>query len=76
MIPLPPSRLITAPSDARVSSVVLAGAIVAPGDVVAVLDAPRGVMPVLATVHGRVGGSLTAAQQSVSAGDGIVWIER
>ena len=76
MIPLPPFRLITAPSAARVSSVVLAGAIVAPGDVVAVLDAPRGVMPVLATVHGRVGGSLTAAQQSVSAGDGIVWIER
>jgi biotin carboxyl carrier protein len=76
MIPLPPFRLITAPSDARVSSVALAGAIVAPGDVVAVLDAPRGVMPVLATVHGRIGGSLTAAEQSVSVGDGIVWIER
>ena len=41
MIPLPPFRLITAPSDARVSSVALAGAIVAPGDVVAVLDAER-----------------------------------
>lgn len=76
MIPLPPFRLITAPSDARVTSVARAGAIVAPGDVVAVLDAPRGSLPVLATVHGRIGGSLTAAQQSVASGDGIVWIER
>lgn len=76
MIPLPPFRLITAPSDARVNSVAPAGAIVAPGDVVAVLDAPRGAMPVLATTHGRIGGSLIAAQQSVSVGDGIVWIER
>jgi biotin carboxyl carrier protein len=76
MIPLPPFRLITSPSDARVSSVALAGAIVAPGDVIAVLDAPRGALPVLAPVHGRIGGSLTAAHQSVSIGDGIVWIER
>jgi biotin carboxyl carrier protein len=76
MIPLPPFRLITAPSDARVSSVVGAGSIVAVGDVVAVLDAPRGSFPVLAPVHGRVGGSLTGAQQSVSTGDGIIWIER
>ena len=76
MIPLPPFRLITAPSDARVASVAHAGAIVAPGDVVAVLDAPRGTMPVLATMHGRIGGPLTAAHQSVATGDGIVWIER
>jgi biotin carboxyl carrier protein len=76
MIPLPPFRLITAPSEARVTSVARAGAIVAPGDVVAVLDAPRGSMSVLATVHGRVGGPLAVAQQSVGAGDGIVWIER
>jgi biotin carboxyl carrier protein len=41
-----------------------------------VLDAPRGTVPVVAPVHGRVGGSLAAAEQSVSVGDGIVWIER
>jgi biotin carboxyl carrier protein len=76
MIPLPPFRLITAPSDARVTSVARAGSIVSPGDVVAVLDAPRGAVPVLAPVHGRIGGSLTGADQSVSIGDGIVWIER
>jgi len=76
MIPLPPFRLITAPSDARVASVVGAGAIVSVGDVIAVLDAPRGSYPVLAPVHGRVGGSLTGVQQRVSTGDGIVWIER
>jgi biotin carboxyl carrier protein len=76
MIPLPPFRLITAPSDARVASVARAGSIVSPGDVVAVLDAPRGQVPVLAPVHGRVGGSLAATAQSVSTGDGIVWIER
>jgi biotin carboxyl carrier protein len=76
MIPLPPFRLITAPSAARVTSVVGAGSIVAAGDVVAVLDAPRGPVSVLAPVHGRIGGSLAGADQSVSVGDGIVWIER
>ena len=76
MIPLPPFRLITAPSDACVTSVVGAGSIVAAGDVVAVLDAPRGSFPVLAPVGGRVGGSLAGAQQRVASGDGIVWIER
>ena len=49
---------------------------VAPGDVVAVLDAPRGSMRVVAPVHGRIGGSLASASQSVSSGEGIVWIER
>ncbi len=76
MIPLPPFRLITAPADARVASVASAGSVVAPGDVVAVLDAPRGSMRVVAPVHGRVGGSLASASQSVSSGEGIVWIER
>lgn len=76
MIPLPPFRLVTAPSDARVTSVVGPGAEVAPGDVVAVLEAPRGRVPVLAPVGGRIGGALTDAQQSVAAGDGIVWIQR
>jgi biotin carboxyl carrier protein len=76
MIPVPPFRLITAPSDARVASVASAGSVVAPGDVVAMLDAPRGSVSVLASVHGRVGGSLTAAHEKVSVGDGIVWIER
>jgi len=76
MIPLPPFRLITAPSDARIASVARTGSIVAPGDVVAVLDAPRGRVPVLATMHGRVGGSLAGTDQTVSSGDGIVWIER
>jgi biotin carboxyl carrier protein len=76
MIPLPPFRLITAPADARVSSVVGAGSVVAAGDVVAVLDAPRGAVTVLAPIHGRIGGSLTGEQQRISAGEGIVWIER
>ena len=76
MIPLPPFRLVTAPSDARVTSVADPGAEVAPGDVVAVLDAARGSVPVLAPVGGRIGGALTDAQQSVTAGDGIVWIQR
>ncbi len=76
MIPLPPFRLVTAPSDARVTEVVGAGAIVAAGDVVAVLEAPRGRFSVLAPVGGRVGGSLTDVQECVSTGDGIVWMER
>lgn len=76
MIPLPPFRLITSPADARVTSIADAGSHVAPGDVVAVLEAPRGMVSVVAPVHGRVGGTLTAAQQSVASGDGIVWIER
>ena len=75
MIPLPPFRLVTAPSDARVASVVASGATVAAGDVVAVLEAPRGRVPVVTPVHGRVGGTLAGALQTVSSGDGIVWIE-
>ena len=75
MIPLPPFRLVTAPSDARVKSVATAGSVVAAGDVVAVLEAPRGRVPVIAPVHGRVGGALTGELQSVASGDGIVWIE-
>ncbi len=74
MIPLPPFRLVTAPSDARVASVATPGSTVSPGDVVAVLDAPRGRVPVHAPVHGTVGGALAGAQHSVSSGDGIVWI--
>jgi biotin carboxyl carrier protein len=76
MIPLPPFRLITAPADARVASVMSTGSVVAPGDVVAVLDAPRGSVPVIAPIHGRIGGSLATARQSVASGEGIVWIER
>ena len=76
MIPLPPFRLVTAPSDARVTSVACPGDPVAPGDVVAVLDAPRGSVQLLAPVRGRIGGALAAAQESVTTGDGIVWIER
>jgi len=76
MIPLPPFRLITSPSDARVASIARVGDIVAPGDVVAMLEAPRGSVSVLAPVHGRVGGSLAAETQVVATGDGIVWIER
>lgn len=72
---IPPLRIVTAPSDARVASVVATGATVSPGDVVAVLDVPRGRVPIVAPVHGRIGGTLTAAQQSVASGDGIVWIE-
>lgn len=75
MIPLPPFRLVTAPSDARVASIVTPGATVSAGDVVAVLDVPRGRVPVVAPVPGRVGGTLTATRQSVASGDGIVWIE-
>jgi biotin carboxyl carrier protein len=76
MIPVPPFRLITAPADARVRSVADTGSVVAPGDVVALLDAPRGTVPVLAPVHGRVGGALTGVRQTVASGDGLVWIER
>lgn len=75
MIPLPPFRLVTAPSDARVTSVVPPGATVAAGDVVAVLEAARGRMPVVAPVQGRIGGTLAGALQTVTSGDGIVWIE-
>jgi biotin carboxyl carrier protein len=76
MIPLPPFRLVTSPSDARVTSVVAPGSIVASGDVVAMLDAPRGALRVIAPVAGRVGGALAGARQSVASGDGLVWIER
>jgi biotin carboxyl carrier protein len=74
VIPLPAIRLITAPSDARVASVAVVGSVVAPGDVVAVLDVARGTFPLVAPVHGTVGGALTAQAQSVASGDAVVWI--
>jgi len=76
MIPLPPITLVTAPGEARVRSLATVGATVAPGDVVAVLDAARGPVSLLAGVHGRVGGRLTVADQPVVGGDGVVWIQR
>jgi hypothetical protein len=76
MIPLPAFRLVTAPSDARVRSLAPTDTLVAPGDVVAVLDAPRGPLSLRATAHGRVGGALTATDQPVGAGDGIIWLHR
>jgi biotin carboxyl carrier protein len=76
VIPLPPFRLVTAPSDARVASVAPTGSVVAPGDVVAMLDGPRATLSVLAPVHGRIGGALAGASQRVASGEGIVWIER
>jgi acetyl/propionyl-CoA carboxylase alpha subunit len=76
MIPLPAFHLVTTPSDARVRSLVATDTIVSPGDVVAVLDAPRGPLSLRATAHGRVGGALTAADQKVGAGEGIIWLHR
>lgn len=76
MIPLPPFRLVTAPSDARVTSVARTGEEVAAGDVVAVLEAPRGTVPVVAPVRGRIGGALAGEEQSVAVGDGLLWIDR
>jgi biotin carboxyl carrier protein len=76
MIPLPPFRLVTAPSDARVTSVAATGSVVASGDVVAMLEAPRGSLRVIAPVSGRIGGALAGARESVASGDGLVWIER
>jgi hypothetical protein len=76
MIPLPAFRLVTAPSDARVRSLAPVDTMVSPGDIVAVLDAPRGPMSLRATAHGRVGGALTVADQSVGAGDGVIWLHR
>jgi hypothetical protein len=76
MIPLPAFRLVTAPSDARVRSLAATDTLVAPGDIVAVLDAPRGLLSLRATAHGRVGGALTAADQKVGAGEGVIWLHR
>jgi len=74
VIPVPAVRLITAPSDARVASVAMVGSVVAPGDVVAVLDVARGTHPLIAPVHGTVGGALTVKEQRVASGDAVVWI--
>jgi biotin carboxyl carrier protein len=76
MIPLPPFRLVTAPAEARVRQLAAVDAVVAPGDVVAVLDAPRGPLTLLADEHGRVGGTLATTDQTVRAGDGVIWILR
>ena len=50
---MPPFRLGTAPADARVTSVRDVGVRVAEGEVVAVLEAPRGRMALAAPVAWR-----------------------
>jgi len=76
MIPLPPIMLVTAPSDARVRSLAPVDTLVERGDIVAVLDAPRGPVSLRADTRGRIGGTLANADQTVAAGEGVVWIRR
>ena len=76
MIPLPACRIVTAPQGGRVVSVAATDTFVQPGDVVAVLDAPRGRMPLFARESGRVGGALVGADQVATEGEGILWLAR
>jgi hypothetical protein len=76
MIPLPAIHVVTAPVEARVRSLAAPDTLVGPGDVVAVLDDPRGPRPLRSTVHGHVGGALAGAGQPVVPGEGVVWLRR
>lgn len=76
MIPIPACSVVTTPVDGRVRRLVDADTTVRRGDVVATVDSARGATPIVAPSSGRVGGALAATSQTVTAGDGVLWLAR
>jgi len=76
VIPLPAVRIVTAPQGGRVVSVLEPDTLVRAGDVVAVLDVPRGRLPLRARESGRVGGAMVRATELAAEGEGVLWLAR
>jgi hypothetical protein len=74
VIPIPALHVIVSPVAGRVRGLVDVDTAVVPGDLVASVDGAAGAAQLRATRHGRVGGALAAATQSVGAGDGVLWV--
>ena len=75
MIPIPRCRLVLAPSDGRLTDALPDRTPVAAGDVVATVETAAGRHELTAPRAGRVGGALVGADQSVSAGEGVLWLD-
>lgn len=73
---VPACAVVTAPDDGRVHRVADPDHPVRAGDVVAVLDGPRGRTELTSPVKGRVGGALAEPSQAVTAGEGVLWLSR
>jgi biotin carboxyl carrier protein len=67
-------HVIVSPVAGRVRGLVDVDTAVVPGDLVAFVEGAAGAAEIRATRHGRVGGALAAATQSVGAGDGVLWV--
>jgi biotin carboxyl carrier protein len=74
VIPIPAMHVIVSPVAGRVRGTVAADTAIAPGDLVASIEGVAGAAEIRATRHGRIGGALAAATQSVGAGDGVLWV--
>ena len=76
MISLPACVVVVAPTDGRVRQVATPGTAVGRGDVVAFVDLGGRAAAVLAPTHGEVAGALASPDQTISAGEGVVWLRR
>ncbi len=76
MIPIPACRVVASPGDGRVRSTVAARTPVSAGDIVGILDTPRGERHLLAPGPGLVGGPLVRNAQQVAAGEAVLWLTR
>lgn len=76
MIPIPACSVVTAPVDGRLTRHADVDTLVRPGDVVATIDAAGRQLELRAAVSGRVGGPMLRPTQTVTAGEGVVWVTR
>ncbi len=75
MIPIPRCRLVLAPAEGRLESFLPDRTPVVAGDVIGTMTTSRGSHRLLAPSAGRVGGTLVGTLQTVSVGDGVVWLD-
>lgn len=76
MIPIPSCSVVTTPVDGRVRRLVAVDTVVERGEVVGSVDGARGAATLTAPTRGRVGGALADERQSVTAGEGVLWLSR
>lgn len=76
MIPIPACRVVLAPGDGRVTSLLGADTVVAGGQVVGAVETARGRRDILSPGPGVVGGPLVQGAQHVAAGEAVLWLAR
>lgn len=76
MIPIPSCTVVVTPVDGRVRRLVDTATAVRAGDVVAEVDGAAGTRLLTAPAAGTIGGSLADVRQTVTAGEGVLWLSR